>query len=70
MQLRLALRCPFSHKSLGTRRKMPVQYVQPVDFHQRFIFSVKRVKVRRRMVIEIHPYNDSVEPADLRHVKS
>ena len=68
LQLTLAQGRPFSYKSLGTRRKRPVQHGQAVDFHQRFIFAVECVKVGRTVVVEVNAYDDSIEPAELRHV--
>jgi hypothetical protein len=34
------------------------------------MFSVNRVKVRRRMVNDLHPDGDAVKPRDRRHTGS
>src|SRR5437016_13919506 len=40
-----------------------------LNLDQRLMFSVNSVKVRRRMISEIKPNDDTVESANLRHAK-
>ena len=46
----------------------PVEHVDRVDPNLRFILSVERMKMRRLVVVEVHPNDDAKEPADLRHI--
>lgn len=52
---------------MGAARKRPVDDVQGCNVVLRFVFTIERVKVGRRMVIPLHPNEDSKEFAERRH---
>ena len=67
-QLFLMHGSPLCHQPKRPWRKMPMQYGQTFDSNHSFFFTIRRVEMRRRMVIEVHPNNDSIESGDFRHL--
>jgi hypothetical protein len=52
---------------MGAARKRPIDEVQGCNVVLRFVFTIERVKVGRRVVIPVHPNEDSKEFAERRH---
>ena len=67
LELPLMERCPFGDESHGTRRQLPRDERQAVDGDPSFVFSVFSVKVRGRVIGEVHLDDNAVEAADFRH---
>lgn len=67
VQFVLVLHGPLDDKTLSARWKATGQYRQGLDANNRLIPAVEGVKVRRRVIVEVHPNDDSVEAAELRH---
>src|SRR3954466_12922464 len=59
--------CPLGNKSQSTRREVACNKTGRVNGEERLARAVANVKVRRRVVIEVHGDDNSEEAADLRH---
>ena len=60
---------PFDNEAVGTRGQLSLHDSEAVDFDQGFLSTIQRVEVRRTVVIEVHPNDDPVEAAQLRHAE-
>src|SRR5271155_3873243 len=59
---------PFPNKAQATARQLTLKDLKSAEVDRGLELTVSSVKVRRRMVIEKHSDQDSVERADRRHM--
>ena len=58
---------PFEYERQRPAVKAPFQHSQRVDREDRFLTSINRVEMRRRVVVKVHPNHNSKELANRRH---
>jgi len=63
-ELMLVFQAPLLDKACRARREMTFQYVTRGDTHEGLVPLILGVKVRRIMVVEVHPH---VYPEKIRH---
>lgn len=67
-QFTFVQRCPFDHEGMSAARELPVDHIQSEDIVLRFVLAVEGMKVRWRMIVPIHPNENSEEFADGWHM--
>jgi hypothetical protein len=58
---------PIEHQSKGPARKPSLDDLQGFYGELRFVRTIYRVKVWRRVIVVVHAYNDSQKDAERRH---
>jgi hypothetical protein len=62
-------RRPFLDRAQSTARQLTFEDFEGFDADRGFELALASVKVRRRMVIEVHSDQDLIERADRRHLR-
>src|ERR1043166_171974 len=66
-QLALPGQRPFLHEACGCSRQLPIDHLTRFDSDERFVFAIYRMKMRRRMISNVHANSDAVKISDRRH---
>jgi hypothetical protein len=67
-QLSLMQLCPVQNQSQGPPRLRTLQNLKPLNVNHDLMFVIIGMEVRRRMIIEIHPNEDSEKVANRWHL--
>jgi hypothetical protein len=60
---------PRQNQFQRSTRQVSLQYPQPFNVNRRLELALERMEVGRRVIIEEHPDQDSVESADRWHMR-
>jgi len=59
--------CLLLDKPRRSRRQVPINHLAGCNRDIRFMLAIDSLKMRRRVIQEIHPDRDAIEPSDCRH---